>query len=75
MQVLELSTITTHRHRIQPCSAFTGENLVTGLDWLVGDVAARIYYGSKRVQVEAEARFATLGAETPHEEGSVRLTT
>ncbi|KAE8233378.1 hypothetical protein CF326_g1576 [Tilletia indica] len=41
---LELDNITTHAWRIQPCSAVTGSNLLTGLDWLVNDVASRIYY-------------------------------
>ncbi|KAN0066308.1 ADP-ribosylation factor-like protein 2 [Thecaphora frezii] len=34
----------SHSWRIQPCSAFTGENLVQGLDWAVQDVAKRVYY-------------------------------
>ncbi|KAK0554300.1 ADP-ribosylation factor-like protein 2, partial [Tilletia horrida] len=41
---LNLDTIITHAWRIQPCSAVTGANLLTGLDWLVNDVASRIYY-------------------------------
>jgi hypothetical protein len=28
------------------CSAVTGFNLVEGLDWVVNDVAGRLYYGS-----------------------------
>jgi ADP-ribosylation factor-like protein 2 len=28
------------------CSAVTGENLTAGLDWVVGDVAGRLYYSS-----------------------------
>ena len=41
---LELDQVSTHSWRIQPCSAYTGENLVQGLDWTVKDVADRIYY-------------------------------
>ena len=29
-----------------PCSAVTGENLVKGLDWVVDDVAGRLYYST-----------------------------
>jgi len=45
-QALCLGDIKTHNWRIWPCSAVTGENLVAGLDWVVGDVANRIYYSS-----------------------------
>ncbi|KAJ1032312.1 hypothetical protein NDA18_001799 [Ustilago nuda] len=41
---LELDQVSTHSWRIQPCSAYTGDNLVHGLDWTVEDVANRIYY-------------------------------
>ncbi|KAJ1030045.1 hypothetical protein NDA16_000958 [Ustilago loliicola] len=41
---LELDRVSTHSWRIQPCSAYTGDNLVQGLDWTVKDVANRIYY-------------------------------
>ena len=34
----------THAWKIQPCSAYTGLNLVAGLDWAVQDVAKRIYF-------------------------------
>ena len=40
---LQLSAITTHHWRIVSCSAVTGENLVTGVDWLLDDIAARIF--------------------------------
>ncbi|GLB33309.1 putative GTP-binding protein [Lyophyllum shimeji] len=45
-QTLDLGAITTHHWRIWPCSAVTGANLVEGLDWVVGDVAGRLYYSS-----------------------------
>ena len=42
-QVLELESITTHHWRIVWCSAVTGENLLGGIDWLLDDIAARIF--------------------------------
>ena len=30
---------------IQPCSAVTGDGLIAGFDWMVGDVAKRIFMG------------------------------
>ncbi|PWN52694.1 ARF/SAR superfamily [Violaceomyces palustris] len=41
---LGLEEIRSHSWRIQPCSAYTGENLLQGLDWCVQDVARRIYF-------------------------------
>ncbi|PPQ81096.1 LOW QUALITY PROTEIN: hypothetical protein CVT25_014559 [Psilocybe cyanescens] len=46
IQALDLTSITTHRWRIWPCSAVTGANLVSGLDWVVSDVAGRLYYST-----------------------------
>ncbi|PIL36617.1 hypothetical protein GSI_00306 [Ganoderma sinense ZZ0214-1] len=43
---LDLQSIQTHQWRILPCSAMTGQNLVEGLDWVVGEVASRLYYSS-----------------------------
>ncbi|EIW82158.1 GTP-binding protein [Coniophora puteana RWD-64-598 SS2] len=43
---LDLSSIRSHNWTIWPCSAVTGDNLITGLDWAVDDVARRIYYSS-----------------------------
>ncbi|KAG5351998.1 ADP-ribosylation factor-like protein 2 [Termitomyces sp. T112] len=45
-QTLGLGSITTHHWKIWPCSAVTGANLVEALDWVVGDVATRLYYSS-----------------------------
>ena len=45
-QLLDLPGIKSHHWKIWPCSAITGKNLVTGLDWVVHDVAHRLYYGS-----------------------------
>ena len=41
--VLELETLGKRHWRIESCSAFTGEGLLEGFDWCVGDVGARIY--------------------------------
>jgi len=41
--LLQLPAITTHHWRIVSCSAVTGEHLVTGIDWMLDDVAARIF--------------------------------
>ncbi|KAF9464243.1 ADP-ribosylation factor family-domain-containing protein [Collybia nuda] len=43
---LNLRAIKSHHWKIWSCSAMTGENLVTGLDWVVEDVAGRLYYSS-----------------------------
>jgi len=45
-KALGLDSITTHHWKILACSAVTGINLVEGLDWVVGDVAGRLYYSS-----------------------------
>lgn len=42
-QVLGLEDIKTHHWAILACSAVTGENLLKGMDWVVYDVASRIY--------------------------------
>jgi len=43
---LDLQSITTHRWKIWSCSAVTGENLISGLDWVVNDIAGRLYYST-----------------------------
>ncbi|CAH1127509.1 unnamed protein product [Ceutorhynchus assimilis] len=42
-EILELDKIKTHHWKIVQCSAVTGENLLEGIDWLIGDIAARIF--------------------------------
>ncbi|RUS25668.1 ADP-ribosylation factor family-domain-containing protein [Jimgerdemannia flammicorona] len=42
-KVLDLDAIATHHWAIQACSAVTGENLLKGMNWVVTDVASRIY--------------------------------
>jgi ADP-ribosylation factor family. len=43
LQVLELESIKTHHWQIVWCSAVTGQNLLQGIDWLIDDIAARIF--------------------------------
>ncbi|KIJ19789.1 hypothetical protein PAXINDRAFT_166016 [Paxillus involutus ATCC 200175] len=45
-ELLDLPGIKSHHWKIWPCSAVTGQNLVAGLDWIVEDVAHRLYYSS-----------------------------
>lgn len=45
-QALDLPGIKSHNWKIWPCSAVTGLNLIQGLDWVVEDVAHRLYYNS-----------------------------
>eukprot|EP00052_Salpingoeca_macrocollata_P015075 m.119498 g.119498 ORF g.119498 m.119498 type:complete len:185 (-) comp19544_c0_seq1:60-614(-) len=42
-EVLELENIHSHHWRIQACSAVTGESLLAGMDWMLDDIASRIY--------------------------------
>lgn len=42
-KLLDLNSITTHHWQIQGCSAVTGQNLIVGVDWLVNDIASRIF--------------------------------
>ncbi|CAE6419092.1 unnamed protein product [Rhizoctonia solani] len=44
-EALDLPSIRSHRWKIQPCSAVTGENVQAGLEWAVSDVAQRVYWG------------------------------
>lgn len=41
--ILELENIKSHHWKIIHCSAMTGKNLLQGIDWLVDDIAARIF--------------------------------
>ncbi|XP_074631820.1 ADP-ribosylation factor-like protein 2 isoform X2 [Acropora palmata] len=40
---LDLESIKTHHWNIQWCSAVTGEKLLEGVDWLISDIASRIF--------------------------------
>lgn len=42
-QAMALDDIKTHHWCIIGCSAVTGENLLMGVDWLLDDIAARIF--------------------------------
>lgn len=43
LQALALDDIKSHHWCIIGCSAVTGENLLEGVDWLLDDIAARIF--------------------------------
>ena len=43
-QALDLHSIVSHRWSIHPCSAMTGTGLDVGLDWMVKEVAGRLYW-------------------------------
>lgn len=45
-QALDLPAIKSHQWSIIPCSAITGYNLLEGLNWVVGEVASRLYYST-----------------------------
>ncbi|KAG2345015.1 ARF/SAR superfamily [Suillus weaverae] len=45
-RALDLPGIKSHNWKIWSCSAVTGLNLIQGLDWVVEDVAHRLYYSS-----------------------------
>ncbi|CAI9583532.1 unnamed protein product [Staurois parvus] len=40
---LELDSIKTHYWCTQGCSVVTGENLLTGIDWLLDDISSQIF--------------------------------
>ncbi|CAB4026519.1 ADP-ribosylation factor 2, partial [Paramuricea clavata] len=42
-EALELDSIKSHHWQIQWCSAVTGENLLHGIDWLIDDIASRVF--------------------------------
>ncbi|KZV68924.1 ARF/SAR superfamily [Peniophora sp. CONT] len=43
---LDLHSIRSHEWKIVGCSAVSGKNLVEGLDWIVNNVASRLYYST-----------------------------
>jgi len=45
-KALDLPAIKSHQWSIIPCSAVTGYNLMEGLNWVVGEVASRLYYST-----------------------------
>ena len=40
---LQLEDIKTHHWQILGCSAVTGEKLLDGVDWIINDIASRIF--------------------------------
>lgn len=42
-EALDLDSIKSHHWRIVRCSAVTGENLLEGIDWMLDDIASRIF--------------------------------
>ncbi|XP_056431889.1 ADP-ribosylation factor-like protein 2 [Gadus chalcogrammus] len=42
-EAMGLDDIKTHHWCIMGCSAVTGENLLSGVDWLLDDIAARVF--------------------------------
>lgn len=46
---MDLNALVTHHWKILSCSAVLGTNLVEGLDWVVNEVAGRLYFGSTSV--------------------------
>ena len=46
LKVLNLPGIKSHQWSIVSCSAVTGHNLLEGLNWVVGEIASRLYYST-----------------------------
>lgn len=42
-EFLQLDNFQTRHWAVVPCSAMTGEGLLEGINWIVGDIAARIF--------------------------------
>ncbi|CAG9328200.1 unnamed protein product [Blepharisma stoltei] len=42
-EFLELDNFQTRHWAVAPCSAVTGEGLISGIEWIVGDIASRIF--------------------------------
>lgn len=42
-QILELDNIKTHHWSVVGVSAVTGDKLLNSVDWLIGDIAKRIF--------------------------------
>lgn len=40
---LELDSFSTRHWAVVPCSAMTGDGLVKGIEWIVNDIASRIF--------------------------------
>lgn len=42
-RILDLNSIEKRHWKIQSCSAYTGEGLAEGMEWLVDDIGSRIF--------------------------------
>lgn len=42
-ELLALDDITTHHWYISGCSAYSGDNVLPGIEWLVSDVSSRLF--------------------------------
>jgi len=56
---LDLRSIVSHRWVVYPCSAYTGAGLKDGLDWLVKEVAGRLYWSGLNREERAGAQGPT----------------
>ncbi|RSH81286.1 uncharacterized protein EHS24_008728 [Apiotrichum porosum] len=52
---LGLEAIASHKWRIVPCSAISGVGLDEGLDWVVGEVAGRLYWSGRKTEAAVVA--------------------
>lgn len=50
--ILELKSIKSHAWKIFSCSAFSGDNLEEGINWLVNDIATRIFDDPDRIGLQ-----------------------
>ena len=42
-KILDLKVMKSRHHHVQKCSAVTGNGLMKGMDWIVADIASRIF--------------------------------
>ena len=41
--LLQLESITSHHWKVMGCSAYSGDNLLHGIEWLISDVSSRLF--------------------------------
>ncbi|KAI0773706.1 ADP-ribosylation factor family-domain-containing protein [Fomes fomentarius] len=70
---IDLNSIKSHQWRILPCSAMTGQNLLEGLDWVVNDVANRIYYGTTAAAADTWHTAGGEGGRAPAEANPITV--
>ncbi|BEI82650.1 hypothetical protein CcaverHIS002_0305180 [Cutaneotrichosporon cavernicola] len=64
-EALGLEQIDSHKWRIVPCSAISGDGLDKGMDWVVGEIAGRLYWSGRQaatVATEEVVRSPTVSA-------------